>query len=285
MSHIEVYSEKDLHGFVTQSFTPKAPINPPDGNHLALIPTIGYDRSSVASGWRGPKEGGKIQEVRLQTFPQMESDAAKRSSCYGTCREISAFVAQKLRTQIREKEKLSAQEARDRVRIRACCDPDSGEFHYAVIAKVQDRWYLLDLGYAQPILKPIPIDGLPVFESRYSKESGAPLFRGEIMYKTQNIKSNADGSPKNFSLKIAPEQGNQKILNFQPLSLKLDQQIVYKFLLAMKGLYSTRVKLGYQPETDPVQFTKTSYSDPAEEAKILRQFRAAESIPIRFNKS
>jgi len=142
----------------------------------------------------------------------------------GTCRELAQWA----------KNELIKKNLVDSAEVYACAT--NKEAHYVVVAKIDQQNYLVDIGYSQPVLEAIPVDGLMHKNNLYNGKKGSKqAFSGEINYMT---KQQADGSIL-FTVN-SPSRSTEFPL--YPLNDELDKKIPGIWAVQTGSGYATKVR-------------------------------------------
>ncbi len=179
---------------------------------------ICYDRSAVAPPFYRVDDRAGAATVSMPTQAWLR-DRFSRSSdgVRGICREIAAWSAARL------EQELVGYEAS----VVSAIDPGR-EYHYmtAVTDRRRDRRYVIDLGYSQPVLVPVPDPGVAE-DARWAPASLLPpvLFGGPVRY---SCEPRPDGA-RELLIRGAGRDGLHKPFTLRPLTDSDDTEIMTHF--------------------------------------------------------
>ncbi len=161
------------------------------------------------------------RDLLVEKYEAMDPD----QPVSGTCRDLAQWA----------KVMLFKRHLVDSVEVYACAT--AGESHYVVVAMLEGRKYLIDIGYSQPILEAVPVDGENLENYDYDGERGSyQAYAGKAIY---NAKEEDDGV---IHLNIHPEEGDDRYFPFELLTDELDEMIPKTWAFVTGSSYSTRVK-------------------------------------------
>ena len=185
-------------------------------------------------------------QIEVPTIAALQENVP--NNMIGSCREIAAWTAKSL-----EESGLV-----DTAEIYACADSETKEFHYVVVAEKDSEQFLIDLGYAQPILKVVPLNNTVIEETGYDPYS-SPLKANKLQYQASPID---EKDRPCFTLNITDQDGKPlKSFNFKLLDNDVDKSVITGWIEVASGIYATLVHQLTQDGINEAQWRKVSHSD------------------------
>ncbi len=143
----------------------------------SVLPQLVYDRSMVEEPLYFIYQRGKTKTLMMHRIAALMELCLQRydsnGKITGNCRTICATVAG-----ILDRETWI-----DSVQVYSSSYYPS-ENHYVNIVQTQGSTFMLDLGYSQPVLRAIPIEGF-VRDSSWSVDGKNNLYGGQVYYSTK----------------------------------------------------------------------------------------------------
>ncbi len=114
-------------------------------------------------------DGATVHRVHRDTLRERFRTEEQEEPLGATCYDLSQFVAARL-----EEEGIV-----DSAEVFVCVT--EGEAHYGVVVIIDDQKYVVDLGYNQPILIPVAVNGEPHVCDLYTADED-DSFKGPVTY-------------------------------------------------------------------------------------------------------
>jgi len=177
------------------------------------------DADSFGYGFNVEDDTVTIQALPLREVAKKGAGIYRKTGGFrGSCREVAPTVAQV----------LTEDGILDTAEVWACAQPQDtfpeptgkGEYHYATIGTIEDKEYVIDLGYNQPMPEPVQVDGGPVYSEFYrernDEEGDFPhTYGGRVRYEAKRV---GQGDDQKIVLTIGTDENPKqyKYFEFRP---------------------------------------------------------------------
>ena len=232
-----------LKTFIREGLTPDLESGPNkvgySRQHLSANPT---DPDSFGYGFKVEGDTVTIQALPLNEVAKKGAGIYRETGGFrGSCREVAPTVAQV----------LTEDGVLDTAEVWACAQPKDfpektgqNEYHYATLGTIEDKEYIIDLGYNQPMPIPVEVDGGPVYSEFYREPNAAEgdfphTYGGRVRYEAKRV---GQGSDQKIILTIGTDEDPKqyKYFEFRPAQ-QVDAEIVATFGKVTGKNYGTAI--------------------------------------------